>query len=424
MKFIRDIIGEKRQADPSISGMPMANGHAREAHKPDLPSEEPDAVAVCRIDASDEGLESRPAIQTSAKPQNETDADPDMSEEVAKFFASSDESNFFLDEYDDSFGDYEDVEEDTFDLPGVAAKDADAHSGHAAAPAHIPDAEPTPDVQEEKMATASSMQATSDHIDQLLKEDLDTTDMTVAHDGLRSQTAYSAESATRAGQFTEEPDPAEMRDEAPCPSANMSGRPTRHAVPSEPTVQTDPIPQPAAEPRAAVEVPQPAVGRGASRHGRVKTRLLGFNTAMETETDPMSDNEKASVAPYTSFPVGWLIVVDGPGRGSAFTLFQGVSTIGRGENQTVRLDFGDNSISRAGHASIAYDSRQKSFFIGHGGKANIVRRNDRPVLSTEELAAGDTIMIGETSLRFVPLCGQDFSWDQDTSAGRAYVNQG
>ncbi|QFT92144.1 hypothetical protein FIU86_04770 [Roseovarius sp. THAF9] len=424
MKFIRDIIGEKRQAETSISAMPMATGSAREAHKPDLPSEEPDAVAVCRNDVADKGLKSGAAIQTSAQSQDETDADPGMSEEVAKFFASSDESNFFLDEYDEAFDDYEDVEEDTFDQPGVAATDADAHSGQAAAPAHIPDAELTPDVQEEEMEPASPMQATSDHIDQLLEEDLDTTDMIGAHDDLGRQESYSAEATTSTAQFTEEPELAEMRPAAPCPSVAMRGRPLHHSAPPEPTEDAGPIPQHAAQPRAAVEVPQPAVGRGASRHGRVKTRLLGFNTAMETDADPMLENDKAGAAPYTSFPVGWLIVVDGPGRGSAFTLFQGVSTIGRGEDQTVRLDFGDNSISRAGHASIAYDIRQKGFFIGHGGKANIVRRNDRPVLSTEELAAGDTIMIGETSLRFVPLCCQDFSWDQETEMGRAYANRG
>ena len=69
--------------------------------------------------------------------------------------------------------------------------------------------------------------------------------------------------------------------------------------------------------------------------------------------------------------------------------------------------------------SIAYDAKQESFFIGHCGKANIVRRNDRPVLSTEELNAGDHITIGETTLRFVPLCGPDFSWEKSLGNGPA-----
>ena len=33
-----------------------------------------------------------------------------------------------------------------------------------------------------------------------------------------------------------------------------------------------------------------------------------------------------------------------------------------------------------------------------------------PVLSTEELASGDEIRIGETALKFVSLCGEDFTW--------------
>ncbi|WP_051357747.1 FHA domain-containing protein [Leisingera caerulea] len=183
-----------------------------------------------------------------------------------------------------------------------------------------------------------------------------------------------------------------------------------------------PAPQPAPEePQAAapqapdaapIDVPAPSMGRGASRAGRVKTRLLGFSPAQAAGADPFARSAEAAAPAYTQFPVGWLAIVQGPGRGAAFTLFSGVTVIGRGEDQTVRLDFGDNSISRDNHAAIAFDPEQKAFFIGHGGKANLVRRNGRPVLSTEELSAGDVIRIGETTLRFVPLCGADFGWDQ------------
>ena len=107
----------------------------------------------------------------------------------------------------------------------------------------------------------------------------------------------------------------------------------------------------------------------------------------------------------------------GPGRGSAFTLFNGVSKIGRAEDQTVALDFGDNSISRDNHAAIAFDSETRKFFLGHGGKSNIVRLNDKPVLSTEEIMNGDTIRIGETTLTFVSFCGADFSWEEVREGG-------
>ncbi|SNT07776.1 FHA domain-containing protein [Tropicimonas sediminicola] len=153
------------------------------------------------------------------------------------------------------------------------------------------------------------------------------------------------------------------------------------------------------------------------RAGRVKTRLLGFHRPEELEADPFAAPERSKVAAVAQFPVGWLVVVRGPGRGASHALFQGVSTIGRGDDQTVPLDHGDTSISRQSHAAIAYDEEQNAFFIGHGGKANLVRLNGMPVLSTEPLANGDEIRIGETTLRFVALCGSEFSWGNDDDAG-------
>lgn len=169
---------------------------------------------------------------------------------------------------------------------------------------------------------------------------------------------------------------------------------------------------PFAEPQM-VEVPPPAEGRSGRRAGRVKTRLLGFEHAHVADSDPFNQIGENTNSPHGRFPVGWLIVLKGPGRGSSFELHSGVSQIGRGEGQAVRLDFGDSSISRSNHAAIAYDNEQRCFFIGHGGKTNLVRLNNKPVLSTEEINDGDLIRIGETVLRFVGLCGPDFDWEAD-----------
>jgi pSer/pThr/pTyr-binding forkhead associated (FHA) protein len=105
-----------------------------------------------------------------------------------------------------------------------------------------------------------------------------------------------------------------------------------------------------------------------------------------------------------------MLVSDGPGRGECFTLEAGMSQIGRGEDQAIQLDFGDNSISRTNHAAVVYDTDTHTFSIGHGGKKNIVRLNGKPVISNETLSAGDKIKIGETTLHFVPLCSDEFNW--------------
>jgi hypothetical protein len=159
-------------------------------------------------------------------------------------------------------------------------------------------------------------------------------------------------------------------------------------------------------------------GRAGRSAGRVKTRMLGFQPDAQAPKDVFEETaEKAVATEAAHFPAGWIVVVAGPGRGASFTLHNGVSQIGRGEDQGVRLDFGDTSISRNNHAAVAYDDEQGKFFLGHGGKSNLVRLNGRPVLSTEEMSNGDQIRIGETTLKFIALCGEEFTWKSTEGAG-------
>ena len=146
---------------------------------------------------------------------------------------------------------------------------------------------------------------------------------------------------------------------------------------------------------------------------RARTRLLGFGDAASSLTDPLTGLTDSPG--QAKFPCGWLVITEGPGRGAGFALHPGVAQIGRGSDQAISLDFGDRAISRAQHAVIAYDPKVGKFYLGHGGKSNIIRLNDRPVLSTEEIAHGDLISIGETMLRFAAFCDQSFAWDEEDS---------
>jgi hypothetical protein len=151
--------------------------------------------------------------------------------------------------------------------------------------------------------------------------------------------------------------------------------------------------------------------------GRAKTRIIGFHAA-DLEPGVFDAPQSAPTAPG-QFPTGWIVVVDGPGRGASFAISAGVSSIGRESDQSICLDFGDMSISRQSHALIAYDEEQNKFFIGHGGKSNLVRLNGNPVLSTEDLSGGDHIRIGKTTLRFIAFCGPDFTWGGDEDVQNA-----
>jgi hypothetical protein len=110
--------------------------------------------------------------------------------------------------------------------------------------------------------------------------------------------------------------------------------------------------------------------------------------------------------------VGWLVVIDGPGRGKSVPLGYGMNPIGREASNRVVLPFGDMQISRTKHATVTYDPRGRKFFIQHGESSNLTYVGELPVLSPVELKSGEIIRLGDTTvLKFIPLCGDEFNWD-------------
>ncbi|MCY4179088.1 MAG: FHA domain-containing protein [Litoreibacter sp.] len=192
-----------------------------------------------------------------------------------------------------------------------------------------------------------------------------------------------------------------------------SGTPLKLEQRVAPASETpDVVPLRSEAPPAAPEPVEDTAEQPARKSTRARTRLLGFHSGDSAQVDPMQAAPAERAALASIYPTGWLVITDGPGQGHSFAIQDGVSTVGRGDDQTVVLDFGDNSISRQSHAAVAYDAEQNKFFLGHGGKSNIIRLNNQPVLSTEELSHEDVIRIGETTLRFVAFCGEGFKWER------------
>ncbi len=199
----------------------------------------------------------------------------------------------------------------------------------------------------------------------------------------------------------------------------------------EPTKQHSPMDnRPSGSVTAQGQKPQEAVRGGEKSDYIAPTALRGRpgrpNQARANQQDgahtriyrPDSGGEatappEASAAPAAMQdpPVGWLVVVDGPGQGNTATLGNGVNSIGRDTSERLPLPFGDEMISRSNHATITYDPRGKKFYIQHGGGTNLTYVNNQPVLSPQELPPHTHILIGGTTLRFVPLCGDQFDWD-------------
>lgn len=146
------------------------------------------------------------------------------------------------------------------------------------------------------------------------------------------------------------------------------------------------------------EAPEPPAGES-------KTQILGGSSKKKPPTPE----------PDTSDPVvGWIVVTQGYGKGKSLQLGYGMNSIGRGQNTRICLDFGDEAISRsAPHAIITYDPRGRKFYLQHGDGKNLTYLNNEPVLVPTQLTGGEQISLGQTILRFVPLCGEDFDWQDE-----------
>jgi hypothetical protein len=147
----------------------------------------------------------------------------------------------------------------------------------------------------------------------------------------------------------------------------------------------------------------------ASRDDGEKTRIVGTR----------SPAPAAQSRDFLDDPVvGWLVVIDGPGKGQSLKIGYGQNSIGRSAGQRIRLDFGDEQISREAHAFVTYDPKGRKFYIQNGGGSNLIYMADQPVLVPTELVAHDELSLGKTVLRFIPFCGAGFDW-QDGSSGPA-----
>ena len=109
---------------------------------------------------------------------------------------------------------------------------------------------------------------------------------------------------------------------------------------------------------------------------------------------------------------GWLVIVAGNGSGNFVKIGHGQNSIGRGPDSRARLDYGDNHISRSRHAVITYDALGRMFYVQQGDGKNLTYLDDKPVLTPTVLENGSEITMGQTRLRFVALCGPDFSWPE------------
>jgi hypothetical protein len=105
--------------------------------------------------------------------------------------------------------------------------------------------------------------------------------------------------------------------------------------------------------------------------------------------------------------VGWLVVLNGDGKGKDYKLIPGMNTIGRDGTNGICIT-SDATITSSKHAIVVYDYKNNKYFLTHGEGTNLTYLNDNVVLQPSELTSGDKITLGNTDMKFMPF---EYDWN-------------
>lgn len=108
---------------------------------------------------------------------------------------------------------------------------------------------------------------------------------------------------------------------------------------------------------------------------------------------------------------GWLVVTDGEKKGLSFVIHGEQNSIGRGNRFDINISF-DKAVSSDGNAVIAYDSKNRKFFLSPvlGKGKNNIYHNEAMLLMPVELHDYDKIQIGAFEYVFRSFCNEAFSY--------------
>ena len=133
------------------------------------------------------------------------------------------------------------------------------------------------------------------------------------------------------------------------------------------------------------------------------------NTALQTAAGGIvSASQPGATAQPDGPVVGWLVVVDGPAKGRDLRLGEGRSILG--------LDAGGAPATLTPNAplgerlaTLAYDAADGSFTLLPGTAQQLCYLEKKSVLTPCPLHGGESLKLGDATLKFVPFCGE-FKW--------------
>lgn len=137
---------------------------------------------------------------------------------------------------------------------------------------------------------------------------------------------------------------------------------------------------------------------------------FSIGTPSAGNAEDTDDSKPAAPAAKVVPVVGWLVCVKGSHFGEHFALESGRNSIGRNSTNSVVLSR-ELSVSREKHAWLIYEPKKREFFISPGESSGLTYCNGDNVFQPLKLNALDVIELGDSSYVFMPLCGEQFTWD-------------
>ena len=123
------------------------------------------------------------------------------------------------------------------------------------------------------------------------------------------------------------------------------------------------------------------------------------------------EKQVRAAAGESSLTVGWFVCIKGKNLGASFAVLSGRNYIRYTADRGIAV-WKDNGENKGQHAAVSFVPRYQKYIMERGETRDLFFLNEELVLGPVELKKYDILSLRDTSLLFVPLCGEGFSWDQ------------
>lgn len=151
---------------------------------------------------------------------------------------------------------------------------------------------------------------------------------------------------------------------------------------------------------------EPAVSQGFSQPVSSEPEVSQETAIQETV---LQQSEAVQQKPKRKI-TGWLVCIKGELEGAVYELKSGKNTIG-GDSKLDIVLAEDKQVARGCQMVVTYDPETRSFVANAGTSRELSYLNGQVVLFNQAMQNRDILQIGGETLLFIPLCGEDFAWE-------------